>query len=96
MEVKLKLESQYWLRFLSLLKQESYIYDLEILSNDGKNAVPTYFNVDLSDNLDNEADYTELPPEREALLHLSDWDDDSLNKIEQARLSLNQLAVQSW
>ena len=88
MEVKLKLESRHWLKLLALLKKASYIYDVEIVQTD----MPDQFNI----NLDEKEDYTVLPPEREALLHLSDWDEESLQRIEQAHSSFNQLTSKSW
>ena len=88
MEVKLKLESRHWLKLLALLKKASYIYDVEIVQTD----MPDQFNI----NLDEKEDYTVLPSEREALLHLSDWDEESLQKIEQAHSSFNQLTSKSW
>ena len=88
MEVKLKLESRHWLKLLALLKKASYIYDVEIVQTD----MPDQFNI----NLDEKEDYTVLPSEREALLHLSDWDEESLQRIEQAHSSFNQLTSKSW
>ena len=91
MEVKLKLESRHWLKLLALLKKASYIYDVEVVQTD----MLDQFNINL-DYVNEEEDYAVLPPEREALLHLSDWDEESLQKVEQARSSFNQLASKSW
>lgn len=91
MEVKLKLESRHWLKLLALLKKASYIYDVEVVQTD----MSDQFNINL-DNVNEDEDYTVLPLEREALLHLSDWDEDSLQKVEQAHSSFNQLAPKSW
>ena len=91
MEVKLKLESRHWLKLLALLKKASYIYDVEVVQTD----MSDQFNINL-DNVNEDEDYTVLPLEREALLHLSDWDEDSLQKVEQAHSSFNQLASKSW
>ncbi len=90
MEVRLKLESRYWQKLLVLLKKASYIHDIQIVHTDGDNQEMVYSNNDIED------DYAVLPPEREALLHLSDWDDESIQKIEQAHTSFNQLTAKTW
>ncbi len=90
MEVRLKLESRYWQKLLVLLKKASYIYDVQIVHTDIDNQDDVFFNNNLED------DYLVLPSEREALLHLSDWDGESIQKIEQAHSSFNQLTAKTW
>ena len=90
MEVRLKFEGRYWQQLLTLLKKASFIYDIQIVQNDIENQSTKSFHNDI------EEDYTTLPPEREALLHLSDWDEESLQKMEQAHSSLNQLTAKTW
>ena len=92
MEVKLKLESRHWQKLLALLKKASFIYDVEIIQTD----IADQTNINPNNLYETEEDYNVLPPEREALLHLSDWDEESLQKVEQARSSFNQLASKSW
>ncbi len=89
MEVRIKLESRYWQRLFTLLKKVPYISEIEIIKTE------TVERIKVKKDVSNQ-DYTELPPEREALLHLSEWEEESLQKIEQAHESFNQLNVKAW
>ncbi len=90
MEVRIKLESRYWQKLLVLLQKASYIDDVQIVHTDIDSP-----KMDASNN-NIEEDYTVLPPEREALLHLSDWDEESIQKIKQAHTSFNLLTPKTW